>query len=227
MAIDVKLNAKADQFSQCMRDIKAKLGKATTLELVVKHEVARTLEKAADITGHADTGKIMKRVFNKTTFTINGRRISTMRNGKVNRRANDIIPQIEAARAKLLARKLAAVNLTRRSWYDLAILAGLQVKVAGNIVKAKASAPHAISENGEVSRVRSNNRFGMRVTNSMPVLRWTNPSGSVALFKAINSRLRFFNRNMKKGVFSDIHEVTQKYRGIQTSTALERALVYE
>jgi hypothetical protein len=210
--MDFKLSAKTEEFTRFCGELKARMGTiAPTLQRVIDHEVARVVEKALEKTDAADRQKIRERVKNRAKFEIEGQTYITNYRGKAQHVPDRIWAIIEHKRRRMLLRKLAKVGLTKRSWLILARKLGEEIKAPAYVRQAKSEfLDGEVQNNVSVRRQGGGNRYGLRIDNRTPILRWTN--GTQAWYGALEGRIRFYHRNVAAGVFDHAHTIGKKYK---------------
>jgi len=215
---DKGLTLKTEEFSNYLRELRAELGKGTTMKTIIDHEVARVLEKTIEDTEAADRTKIRERQKNRTTFKIDGRNWTTRnyQTGQAWRVPNAIWREIQAKRQRALRRKLGKVGLAKNSWYLLAEKLGQAVRAPGYVKNAKATIFNSGGANNvSVIRQGDGSNYGLTIINKMPILRFNTVKGLQALFGAMAGRIGAFRQNLKRGVFEDAAKIAKKYKGIK------------
>jgi hypothetical protein len=219
-ASDKGLRIKTEEFTRCMRELRTRLGTIQrTLQQVIDPEVAKVLEKSLALTNKASEIKIRERVKNRQVFMIDNKRIDMRwwpylrrRDGAMMTMPADLQAQVEVKRARILRHKIAAIGLTKNSWWLLSRKLGIPINAPAFVQTAKTNNPAGMENNVAITRSGNGNSYGVKVENYMPILRWTN--GTQAFFSALAGRIGFFRMNVKKGVFNDIANVAKKYPGI-------------
>ncbi len=125
--------------------------------------------------------------------------------------------KIVTARKASLTRKLRARGLAKQSWQRIARVLGIDTKVPGYVAKATPSRGPAHPENASASRIIASGRYGIHASNSYPLIDLPTVRGRQALQRAINGRVKFFQKNLQHGVFWDLKKIAQKYPGIVAS----------
>ena len=105
-------------------------------------------------------------------------------------------------------------GLAKQSWLALAKKLGLPVNAPGYVQKA------TVKEKPYPQKVRSDQKgkrgsFQITITNEM--LTTINANGKAALAKAINGRVGYFKRNLKKKVFGNWRTIAEKYKGLKVA----------
>lgn len=215
---DVRLGIKFDEFSAMLRELKAKLGDSMTMRKLVDHEVGRVLERAIELTGKADEKKIQKRVKNRAVFMIGGKRWSTRdwKTGQSWHVPDAIWSEIEAKRGRSLTRKLAKIGLSKKSWFMVAVKAGIPLDKVPDYVANAHTTIVDTSGNASVMRSGDGGNYTIGIENKMPILQWSPVNGTQALFSAIVGRVKFYENNIARGVFSEMAKIAEKYPGLKT-----------
>ena len=171
------------------------------LEAAIRNTPAAKVQK---IVGNAGTGKALK------ADVGNGMKTYWMDNRYPDRIWNRLLK----VRKDSLQRKLKARGLAKRSWWLLAVRAGLAVVVPSFVQRAIASTGKAYPENAEVRRVHVRGRWGLEFTNRQPTVQSPNVNGLRALGRAIQGRKKYFERNLRLGVFHDLRKIAKAYPGL-------------
>ena len=216
-ASNTGLTVRAEEFSACMRELQRTLRGSTTFRNIVDHEVARVCERAAELTGNADRQKIRSRVKNRATFKINGKtyNLRDWKTGQVWRVPPSAWAEIQVANKRSLAKRLAAVGITRRSWYDIAKKLGHEIKVPAFVASSHVSAPS--EKNTDIKRQNSDSKYGVLIIDRHPLLDVPATQGVRAFYSALTGRIRFYEQNLARGVFDDLKKAAAKYPGMKVT----------
>ncbi len=121
--------------------------------------------------------------------------------------------EIKARRATSLAKKLKAVGLARKSWWLIGKALNLAVE-GGRFTGAVAVTGKEYPENITVARSQSEEKIGIKFSNSQPTVQLPQVGGAGALKRAIAGRISYFNRNANKAVFAETARIAAAYKGI-------------
>lgn len=138
-----------------------------------------------------------------------------------NRYPDQLWAKIVEARGKRLKDSIRARGLSKRTWFAIARALGYEVTAAGFVKKAVPSSPK-VSESQylggmRVKRIASRGFIAVHIENAQPTI--NKIGGDRILQRAINSRVRFFARNLALGVFNSAKAVAKKYPGIRVSSS--------
>jgi hypothetical protein len=208
----VKLDIDTTNFNRAIQQIAKYSG--ADLVTVVESEAQAVLTKAAGFTKSASASRIREN-HNRQKATRadvgNGSKLYFLDN----RYPNPMWSRLKRARAASLKRKLAARGLAKQSWAQLAYLAGLSITVPAYVLKAVASTGRTYPENVTASRLRKGRAFGIFFENAQPTANLAYVGGPRAVQRAINGRVKFFARNMEKGVFTSLRKIAAAYPGLR------------
>lgn len=198
----VNIEIDAHRLNGALRELSRLTGK--DFRTVVRHETGKILEGAAKRTDMATVASIKENHEAQPVTTIAGK-IYFLNN----RYPDAVWAKIQSFRAKRLKEKLAARGLARKVWLQIAQQLGIEIKVAGQVVKAttpKGDYPQDASG----SEAGSGSAFTIIGTS----LRTYAPGIVGALAGAMRGRLVYFRRNLKTGVFLKAKEIARKYPGL-------------
>ncbi len=212
---DKNLVLKTQEFSGFLKQLRATLGDRTTMPKVVDSEVSKVLERAVALTGKADRKKIEQRVEARAVFNVDGQKWRTRdwKTGKAWHVPAAVWAKIQGFRKQSLARRLAAIGLSKQSFYLLAKLLGYEIS-APAFVKAATAKGGDTARDVSVKREVSNEKYGLTISNAMPILRYDPPAGKQAFFSALAGRIGFYKKNLALGVFNSIARTAAKYKGV-------------
>lgn len=198
------------KFNAFLRDLRRVTGKSQ--RTVIRAEAAKIVEKAASSTKAAKAESIRK---SHTPYP-DGKRKWTRLNGKLynlTNRYNDQLwseleTQLKERKDTLLARR----GLSKKSFLVMAQAAGLVISTPGFVVRAEG---FDLSQVTGATEEESGNRYVLTLSNDST----TNAhSNAVHAFSAAaTGRMKYFQNNLRKGVFDDIKATTKKYPGIYTN----------
>ncbi len=207
-----KAQLKTEKFEQMLVDLQRNVS-ATSLQDVIDAETSKVLSSAATKTKQAGVTKIRRSDKDRTHVTLpNGKVVNP--NWRLSQ--NDW-RALKRARADKIKEKLRRVGLSRQAWIQIGEEMGLQVTGRG-LAKARKATVNSARVRHKASGTRRNRGKG-RIAN---VIVYGNPVGQFAgarsaLQAAINGRVKFFERNVKTGVFDDAKSIAAKYPGIKIS----------
>lgn len=198
-----------------------------SFETVVENETAKILEACVKATPAAKVANIRARIENQEFGFYDTREFTPKRPSKapvskngykryylLNRYPAALWKIIAAQRKADLQSRVRARGLTKQSWFMLAQAFGLVLNVPGYVANALPRNGKSHPENVVAQKIRENGRVIFRGTNAMPILKWV--GGRRILNRAIAGRVKFFETNLRKGVFDDIEQIAAKYPGIKT-----------
>lgn len=112
-----------------------------------------------------------------------------------------------------LAEKVVRRGLSRNSWWLMAEKMGISIEVPGYIRKVEVK---GVDLRSNVSAIRGTSRTGKATlggTNAQPTI--AGPlRGQSILDRAIRGRVRYFEENLRRGVFADVAQIAKKYPGL-------------
>ena len=203
---DQLLYAKADIFNACMKDLHNKLGSSVSQKQVVDSEVIKIIEKTIKNTKHATLKSIQKSIDRRPPYrTYNGKIY------KITNRFPDSVWNFISGRLnESMERKISAMSLARKTWYELGIKIGpIKAPVETKVAHSKVDP----AGNVAITREEVNGNYGLTIENNSPLIRCS--GSSQALFSAIAGRTNFFKQNLRRGVFDSMESVVKKYPGIK------------
>lgn len=223
MAAQVKVDTRA--FRQMCRELAAKA--KVPDETVLVAEVGKVLEGAARNTKAGSKAKIASR-FKNATFSMQPSDMYSPKSGRtgVNVSANGFIPYylrnrypdnlwalMSARRNASFAAAIAAIGLSKRSWFEIAKRLGLTISVPAYAKKAVASTGKDYPENISIKIERGNGKLQISFFNSQPTV--NKIGGARALQVAIDGRVKGFLVSLSKGTFTSAAKIAAKYPGIR------------
>jgi hypothetical protein len=210
-----QFNAMCDQLSKLA---------VTPYPKVVKAEVGRVLEKAAQYTKSASTKRIRARYEEFVPLSQDSyspkrvRRYGGNLRGNYlvyymqNRYPNELWNVLKARRRMLIERTIAARGLAKKSWLDVADALGIKIDVPGYVRSARARTGKEY-KNAIVKQVVSKDKIQIDITNAQPTVNAI--GGARALSAAIQGRISYFNRNAEHAVFADVKKIARAYPGLK------------
>jgi hypothetical protein len=190
---------------------------------VVRSEVGKVLEKTLEYTRSASAGKIKHRYDEFVPMGIDAfspkhtRRFGNLRGGNLiyymgNRYPPALWSALRARRASLIKRKLAARGLAKRSWLEIANMLGITIKFPGYVASAT---PQTGQTYNNVSANEQTTKTGVSISieNAQPTVNAI--GGGRALSRAIQGRIKYFEKNAEHAVFADVAKIAKAYPGIK------------
>lgn len=198
---------------------------------VVDYEAARTLEKTmAGI--QAAKVELIKRRFANATFSAQPETIYTPRttagllkrakarrvHGKLlyslaYKYPDELWAAIQHNRTASLKAKLKARGLAKQAIAQIANQLGLEMRRPGYVDKAKPSTGRTY-RNTTTRRVSTAARYGIAFENRQPTA--VKLGGQRILQRAIDGRVKYFERNLAKHVFDNAAQIARRYPGVKT-----------
>lgn len=211
---DQGLTVKTEEFSNFLKEFKAKLGEQKEMQDIVDYEMGRVLNRTLALTGSADEEKIRKKWKGKRVLTLLGRKIGLVnkKTGRPQKFPDGLWANIESARATGLARTLAKVGASKATWAAIARKLGQEISVPKYVDNVMI--PGGVDRFAVVTRTGDGLKYGVTVVNKFGVQNFTPPGGRQALFTAFAGRVNFYRTNMAKGVFDSASKIAAKYRGL-------------
>jgi hypothetical protein len=187
-----------------------------TPEQVIDFEAGKMIESALKFTKVAKSGDIRKRV----TDQIFNRPFRTL-NGKIyflgNRYPDAIWSKLKSSQQKEVSEKLKVLlkrrGLAKQSWWLLGKKLGIEIKAPAFAQKAEVAGAD-LPGNVRFRREGTGKKSILTLVNDSPSATSKGGKGHDAMRKAFRGRLKFFERNMKEGVFQNIKTIAAKYPGI-------------
>lgn len=179
------------------------------IERVVDYEAGKVLESAIRYTPAADLAKIRDN-FNNRTFTHFEGKIY-----KLSHRYPDALwGRISRQRQEHLRILKRARGLAKQSWFKLATEVGLRITAPSFVQKALPRSGKAHPENASARRFRARGRWAIEFTNSQPTATNEFVGGRRALARAMTGRVKYFEQNLRRGVFGSIKQISARYPGL-------------
>ena len=221
MSTSIKVDTRA--FIQMTRELAARAGVPDEDAMVA--EVGKVLEGAIRNTEQGSKAKIAS-FFKNAEYTAqpaslyspsSGRSgVVISGGGKVTynlsyRYPNALWAAITDRRNKSFFAKVAAIGLSKKSWYELGRRLGLTLK-GGRFVKAIASTGKQYPENTATKIERQKSKLQITIYNSQPTVNRT--GGERALQAAVDGRVKYFLGQMALGTFNKAATIAKQYPGI-------------
>jgi hypothetical protein len=125
---------------------------------------------------------------------------------------------LEKLEKERIAAALKAKGLTKQTWWKLGNLAGLAIRVPGYVLKAIATTAKTYA-NESFKAVKGQHRCGLYFKTKMPLLRKRTVDGAGILARALAGRVKYFETNLRKGVFNSIANIAKRYPGLKISNS--------
>jgi hypothetical protein len=162
------------------------------LEKTLKSEITSVLSRAAKFTKTADTKKIRATVdkskLKKATKKIN------------------------------LKAKLGARGLSKKTWVQLAATLGESLKVPKFVDNAKPQNGKAYGIQVSSNTIKTKDILSIQVENHQPTVVGPGINGAKILTMAISGRVKYFEDNLKRKIFTNLAKTAKRYPGIAAST---------
>lgn len=205
--MDPKFTLEVSKFNAAMRDMSSRLKNTTTMQAIIDFEVARIIERALRGTKAATVGGIRRSAESKEWTHLDGKVYKLS-----NRFPNSLWRQIAAKRRESLQRKLAARGLSKQAWLALAQKIGYEI-VAPGFVQQASTPNHTNAENVAATREGGGSgKYTLKIANNSPLIRWSD--ARAAFYGAVVGRRKFFEQNLKRGVFDEMAKIAGKYPGL-------------
>jgi hypothetical protein len=181
-----------------------------SVDRVIESEAGKVLEAAIKYTPAAKVATIRANVESRKFTTVDGKVYFLE-----NRYPDRVWSRISKSRKANLKKKMKARGLSKASWLALARAAGLSIAAPGFVSGAQATSGQTYPENAIVRRVKVQGRWGLFFENHQPTVQTPFVKGRGALARAIRGRQKFFEANLKRGVFSDLQQIARAYPGLE------------
>lgn len=209
--MDPRFTLEVGKFNAAMGEMKARLGNAATMQAIIDFEVARIIERALARTTAAKVGDIRSSHRAREFTTLNGKTYKLS-----NRFPNSLWQAIASKRRESLQRKLAARGLAKQAFLALAEKIGFDISAPG-FVRSARTPNHTNAENVDAKRTSAEGKYTLAIAQSSPLNRWA--GSRAAFYGAVVGRRKFFEQNLKRGVFSELTKIAAKYPGIKVTTS--------
>lgn len=199
---------------------------AVKYDKVVRAEVGKVLEKALEFTPSLSVGKVKARFASARfssqpsgMYSPKNRRAVPTKNGYIvyylgNRYPDALWSVMDARRRTHLAAVLAAKGLAKKSWLQIADLLGINIKAPVYVAAAVASDGKQYM-NVTAATKHSKSSIVIEFSNSQPTVNIPRVGGARALERAIQGRIKFFDKNASLAVFADIKKQAKAYPGLK------------
>lgn len=188
-------------------------------EAVIEAEAAKILEGALRFTRVAKASSIRNRLIqrfeSRKFLTLDGKRYSLENRypDEVWSRVEDALTEEYNALEERIKERLKRRGIAKQSWWLLARKLGMDIKAPAFVKKAQVNGVD-LSSNVRFGRQGSGRRSVLTLVNSSPPATSKGGKGHDALRKAFRGRLKFFERNVKEGVFDKVKTLSAAYPGI-------------
>jgi hypothetical protein len=208
------LNIVASDFTRAMRQLAEITG--VSFQDVIRAETKSILEAAVKKTQAAQVKLITARVNDRVARSLDGK--TYLMSGSANapkgwRLPDAVWAAIQLQIKKSIKRRKDARGLAKKSWVQAAGSLGIDIKAPAFVQKATTTTgDYPANANG--AEKTEGNSFFIEITNS----RTYTASTRDAIRAAMRGRTRYFQNNLKRGVFKKTSDIAAKYPGI-TATA--------
>lgn len=232
MSAGASLKVDASRFNAAMRELSRASGRS--MVKVVESEGAAVLQKALDLTKSARVREVRDRAKRRkvwflpegayTPVTPGGRKyraervnVDTSRGRRrVMYRMDRYYPdalweRIGADMAREVKQMLGRRGLAKQSWKLLAQSLGWRVIAPSYVAAARPQMPALVSGH----RIRSGDRYGVRLVNRQVTARSVGADGHGALRRAIAGRVKYFERSARAGATASAEAVARAYPGLK------------
>ena len=217
-----KVTIDASNFNRAMEGLSKLTGKS--MEKIIKHELAKILEKTIKGTKPASTKfinerfdlregqKPSERLIGRVTLNGRGRNVVSIkptiwREGQKVRNPDWTLLQKKLKQEKKYAKQRR--GLAKGTWLKQAKDMGINVKVPAYVQKAYAHLGRSASRTSAKEYKRR--PYVILVKNSARVPMFRDVGGYGAFVRAMNGRQKFFEKNLSKGVFDKSATIAEKY----------------
>jgi hypothetical protein len=205
MAKTASINVVASDFTRAMREM-SKLTGATFAD-IIRSETQSILEAATKKTQAAQVKLIKANIDSRPARTTGGKTYL------MNWRMPDAVwAAIQKQMRDSLKRRKDARGLAKKSWVQAAEKLGLTLKVPNYVSKATAKGGD-YPQNAQAEEKQNGAEFFIQITNERTYSR----SVIDAIRAAIRGRTRFFQNNLRRGVFKKTADIAAKYPGIKAT----------
>ena len=213
MAKTASINVVASDFSRAMREMSKVTG--FSFAEIIRTETKSILEAAAKKTAAAQVKLIQARVKGTVARTLEGKTYllpGSAHASKGWRVSDPIWNAIQLQIKNSIKRRKDARGLSKKSWVQIAEKLGIEISVPNYVAKATTKGGD-YPENAKGAEKQEGNAFHIQITNS----RTYSPSVVDSLRAAIRGRTRFFQNNLKRGVFKKTSDIAAKYPGLKAT----------
>lgn len=205
--MDPRFRVEVGNFNRAMREMQGRLRSTVTLEQVIDYEVAKIVEAALSKTKAATVSGIRQSAETREWTTYQGKKYKL-----ANKYPKALHLAIAEKRKASLTRKLAARGLAKNAWLALARVIGFDISAPGFVAAARRPNGKGNEENVDAQRNYKESAYGLEISNNSPINRWAD--ARQAFFAAVIGRRKFYEQNLKRGVFNDLGKVAAKYPGL-------------
>ncbi len=135
----------------------------------------------------------------------------------LNRYPAAVWAEISRQRKESLESTIRFRGLSKQSWYVVARILGLDPDAPDYVRSMRVEHP----ENFHAQRVNNGGDYRLRFSNAQPTVNnpRTRAAGANRLRRAIAGRVKFFEKNLKLGVFNSLAGVARAYPGLKINAA--------
>jgi hypothetical protein len=193
------------KFDKAINGLVANVGES--FQEVVRHEAGKILEAAIRFTPATKAQKIIGNVVTGKVLEMDGKKY-----WMDNRYPNALWRKLANRRKAEQTRQLRSRGLAKKSWFLLAVHSGLRVAAPGFVQKAQPTTGKSYPQNYSATEIKmKKNLYRLEMMNAQPTVQGT---GKRALSRAIAGRIRYFEQNLRRGVFKDAAAVARAYPGL-------------
>lgn len=213
MSVDFKLDAA--NFNSAMAEMEKRID-AAEFEDIILSETSAVLKKAISLTQKAKKKEIrqavMKRIPNKNSRGWYKPTGAAARKRSWRIKDAQWKAYLKRKRAEAVERSKRA-GLSAQTWLEIGQDLGLRPKAPAGVRKATYQGK-PVTHKAQGSRMaRGQQRFGVELIYRNPAGRYAGAKS--ALGRAIRGRAKFFERNLREGVFYDAAQIAAKYPGLK------------
>jgi len=193
------------KFDKAINGLVANVG--ASFREVCRHEAGKVLESAIRFTPAAKATKIIGNVVTGKVLQMDGKKYWML-----NRYPDALWRKLANRRKAEQTRRLRSRGVAKRSWFALAVEAGLRVSAPAFVQTALATTGKTYPQNYSATEIKMKKAlYRLELTNRQPTAQGT---GKKALSRAIKGRIKFFEQNLHRGVFKDAAAVARAYPGL-------------
>ncbi len=197
----------ADKFSAFLRDLTRVTGKSQ--RQVIRAEAAKIIEKAMSGTKVARAERIRETNRPPPGGTRKWARVDGKLYRLANRYSDLMWDKLETSLKQTEKKLLSHRGISKKSFLVMAQAAGLEIATPSYVVKAEGF------DLSTVTSATEDENGGQYVLSLRNDSRSNASSDALPAFKAaVTGRMKFFQNNLKKGVFDDIAATAKKYPGV-------------
>lgn len=199
------INVVTSDFSRAMREMSRITG--FSFADIIRAETKSILEAAAKKTAAAQVKLIKANIDSRPARTTGGKTYLMKW-----RMPDAVWAAIQKQKKDSLKRRKDARGLAKKSWVQAAEKLGLTLKVPSYVSKATAKGGD-YPQNAQAEEKQNGSEFFIQITNERTYSR----SVIDAIRAAMRGRTRFFQNNLKRGVFQKTSELAAKYPGLKAA----------